>query len=150
MRLIYTLRLIASNDITYWATPAGMWSLAEFCTLILCGCLPTLPPFVKFLTGKHEVSSKLSYGSAPNSRQPIPPFSTSRGSNKSPYSWNDTTLDREMGPYIPLDERTRVVGASSGEGKDNESLSNLRHEARGRQSVIYKTVEIETKSVIDR
>jgi hypothetical protein len=149
MRLIYTLRLINSNDITYWATPAGMWSLAEFCTVILCGCFPTFPPLLKFLTGRNKGLSKHSYGSAPNSRQPIPPFSPSRGSNKSPYSWNDTTLDKEMGPYIPLDERTTVVGASGGEGKDNESLSNLRHETRGRQSVIYKTVEIETKSVND-
>jgi len=125
MRLIYTLRLIESNDITYWATPAGMWSLAEFCTVILCACFPTFPPFLKFLTGKNKVSYKHSYSSEPKSRQPILPLAPSRGSNKNPYSWNDTTLDKEMGPYIPPDERTTMVEASGGKGKDNESLSNF-------------------------
>jgi hypothetical protein len=147
MRLIYTLRLIDSNDITYWATPAGMWSLAEFCTVILCGCFPTFPLFLNFLLGKTKVSAKYSYRSASNTRQPIPPFSPSKASNKNTYGWNDTVLEEGMGPYIPLDERTGVVGVSGGVGKDTESL---RPEAQGRQSVIYKTVEIETHSINDR
>ncbi|KAF2790798.1 hypothetical protein K505DRAFT_340111 [Melanomma pulvis-pyrius CBS 109.77] len=147
LRLIYTLHLIHSLDITYWATPAGMWSLAEFTSVILCGCFPTFPPFLNFLLGKNKQNTKYSYGSAPNSRQPVPPFSPSKNPAKSPYSWNDTMMEEDMGPYIPLDERTTVVGASNGEGAHNTSESSLRPGPQPRESVIYKTVEFETTSI---
>lgn len=56
-----------------------------------------------------------------------------------------------MGRYIPLNERTTVVGGGGGgESKHNESPSSLGDGARGRQSVIYKTVKIETCAVNSR
>ncbi|KAF2245856.1 hypothetical protein BU26DRAFT_552887 [Trematosphaeria pertusa] len=139
-RLAYTIKLIDTNDLTYWVAPAGMWGAAEFATVILCCCFPTFPRFLTFLRGKDRSSKSYSYGSNLKA-EPSGSHSKSTGKNpKSPYSWNETMPD---GPYIQLDERT-LASRSEHVITTADSLESLRRLGIG---AILRTTEIETSSV---
>ncbi|KAF2705761.1 hypothetical protein K504DRAFT_505498 [Pleomassaria siparia CBS 279.74] len=152
LRLVYTIKFTTTSDVTYWSVYAAIWCDAEFTAMIICGCLPSFPSFFHFLIGDGgKTNSKNTYASTPVSGQNGQPFASSvktKKSRKGVYSWNDTVLEEEMGSYIPLDERTTVVGASNTvESEDVHSLSSLRPGGeKKRESVIYKTVDIETTS----
>jgi hypothetical protein len=59
-RLVYTTKLIKNQtnpNVVWWAEVTAIWVLAEFSTVILCGCFPMFPRFVKHLTGKDPLGT---------------------------------------------------------------------------------------------
>lgn len=57
MRLYYAIRMQVNHDVTYESGPMGLWTLAEFATTIICGCMPTLPKFFQTVGPKLYSSS---------------------------------------------------------------------------------------------
>ena len=52
MRLYYSIRMQITHDVTYTSGGFGLWTLAEFATTIICGCMPTLPKFCQTIGPK--------------------------------------------------------------------------------------------------
>lgn len=52
LRLVLSIRLKNSGDVTYGIALMGFWTYAELSTGIICGCLPTLPKFFNLLGQK--------------------------------------------------------------------------------------------------
>ena len=48
VRLIYCIKSIYTADLTYELTTVYLWTLAEICSGILCGCLPVTPAFFRY------------------------------------------------------------------------------------------------------
>ena len=89
LRLIYTVKLSHTQDVSYAIAPVGMWAQAEYATVILCACFPTFPRFFRFIT-KRDNPTKRS--------QELPEQSpkTSSSSTKpvrDPYPLEDTKQD---------------------------------------------------------
>lgn len=57
LRLILSIRLKNSGDVTYNIALMGFWTYAELATGIICGCLPTLPKFFNLLSQKMSATS---------------------------------------------------------------------------------------------
>ena len=89
LRLIYTVKLSHTQDVSYAIAPVGIWGQAEYATVILCACFPTFPRFFRFIAKR---------GSPTKRSQELPEQSpkTSSSSIKSvrdPYPLGDTTQD---------------------------------------------------------
>ncbi|KAF2256019.1 hypothetical protein BU26DRAFT_402691, partial [Trematosphaeria pertusa] len=48
IRLVYSVNLTHTHDITWAIAPVGMWALAEFTTVILVACFPVFPRLLQF------------------------------------------------------------------------------------------------------
>lgn len=139
LRLVYTVRLVKSKDITYWVVSAGCWSQAEQATVILCASFPTFPRFYRFLRGKSPRRNKYSSSSKPSSK------STVKAPSTNPYSGNESVKPGEpAGSNIPLEERTTIMGASNGEGASHHSRASLKVEEERPSAQISRTIEINT------
>jgi hypothetical protein len=139
-RLVYTIHLIQTHDITYWVAATGLWTLAEFCTVILCACFPTFPRLFQWAVGKGPRGSKYSYDTNPRSKPTI------RDEANSPYIWGGPTNMKtkvSSSPYIAMDERT-VMGASNSEGALNNSQSSLWLEEARNYIAVQRTFDVES------
>ncbi|KAJ9198290.1 hypothetical protein DTO021D3_3764 [Paecilomyces variotii] len=56
IRLIYTVRLIRTEDFTRAIMPVGLWAIAEVTSVTLAGAIPLLPGFVKFVRNGNDSS----------------------------------------------------------------------------------------------
>ncbi|KAF2734333.1 hypothetical protein EJ04DRAFT_576987 [Polyplosphaeria fusca] len=140
-RLVFTIKLTQSKDITYALAPAGMWALAEFATVILCACFPTFPRLLKFLRGK-PITEIYSYGSSGPSSKPT--GKGSKAKSPGPYAWADSKVGTTIRSYIPLEESSIGLATSSntnGERTSNGSGSSVALAPPGK---ISRTIEIET------
>lgn len=152
-RIIYTVKLIDTMDVTFWATVVGMWSVAEIVVVILCCCFPTFPRFILYIRGRDESGKKLSSGSTPLAKgSPVYSSQSSKSSpKKSPWSMYETNMtgnttlqgDEELGPYQSLEERKI--------GYYNENPREMHEQwfRQGRQPGglgIWRTTELEQKS----
>ncbi|ORY19191.1 hypothetical protein BCR34DRAFT_207628 [Clohesyomyces aquaticus] len=111
-RLIYSVRLARSNDVTWELAPVGMWALAECETVIMVACFPTFPRLFKYLLGEDKNTSKHSYPTeqkSNNDRNSAP----LRALGNSPYQWQITTGTTSVGSYYPFEERARREGIAS-------------------------------------
>jgi hypothetical protein len=119
VRLIYSIRLTQTEDITWAIAPVGMWAsvfeqakmsssntynrLAEFATVILVGCFPVLPRCWKHFRGIDEAGR--SDDSTRNGKKiRVPQILTVELSHKTSHHHNKPTT-RALGSYIELNER---------------------------------------------
>ncbi|KAL9042210.1 MAG: hypothetical protein Q9214_003852, partial [Letrouitia sp. 1 TL-2023] len=108
MRLVVSVRLIHTEDLTFTLSKAYLWALAEVTSGILCICFPVLPKLVQHLT--HRVTStKKSASSAWREER-----SQTVGSRK-------LSSARRQNSYVELDPREQP----SGEGKANSARTEL-------------------------
>jgi hypothetical protein len=84
----------------FWNSLLITIRLAEFATVIIVGCFPTLPRLWKFIRGTD--SGKSSYSSGAE-RKTFP--SKSGGLSNKRREWYDGVTTTEFGTYIPLEER---------------------------------------------
>lgn len=150
-----------TSDVTYMAGPLMLWTLAEFSTILICGCMPFLP---KFFQNLGESLSSRSY------LQTLFNFSKSSGTTaKGSGLSNPSTKNRDLyGPQYQLHEKCesldeRELGEIANEGSIGSNrasdldrpLQSTLHAAaaqegwKGRNhstSQVLKTVRIETMS----
>lgn len=103
MGVAYRVQLLHSIDFTYIITQVGLWTLAEFCAVIVVGCMPSMPHFFRFATGKTNASSTKAYQFTPNdSKRPF--AKNSNGSANDTYMDPETAGHGVSGQYLQLEE----------------------------------------------
>ncbi|KAF2678035.1 hypothetical protein K458DRAFT_395333 [Lentithecium fluviatile CBS 122367] len=45
--VVWRMPLLTSSDLTWILSKTGLWAMAEFCAIILVGCMPSIPMFAK-------------------------------------------------------------------------------------------------------
>ncbi|PSN75420.1 hypothetical protein BS50DRAFT_671580 [Corynespora cassiicola Philippines] len=108
MRLIYTIRLTESKDVTYWTVPAGLWAHAEITTVIICACFPTFPCFIAFLRGENPHTNTHTYDSSKSVQSPALIRNSIRNSGLYPVHshTDDESKEVDMEIYLQLDAIT--------------------------------------------
>ncbi len=165
-RIYYTDKLIRTEDITFWATVIGMWSVAELVIAILCCCFPTFPRFILYLRGrdpdgkhawtpgpkKHSSGPTPILGYSPNQS-----IGSGHSPKKSPWSIIDTQTsslqdgdDEEMGlPRVPpRDSGVEKVGLGlrGDEGRlESEAREEYCRMSKGAGLEIVRTTQIEAR-----
>ena len=131
MRLYYAIRMQETRDVTYESGPMGLWTLAEFATTIICGCMPTLPKFCQtigpklYSSSRNGMSLKLIWKSSKLS----PTFAKQSIIASSPRPASDTRAikPQPQGRYTSLEELE--LGSPSNHGstmsRTSENLSGL-------------------------
>ncbi|KAM0803202.1 hypothetical protein BDR22DRAFT_55655 [Usnea florida] len=103
MGVAYRARLLHSVDFSYIITQVGMWTLAEFCAVIVVSCMPSIPQFFRFVNGKTQPPKTRPYSNtANNSKRPL--ASSSKGSAKITYVGPERAKDEVSGQYLQLEE----------------------------------------------
>jgi hypothetical protein len=102
-RLVYSVRIISTSDLTYAGAPLAMWGVAELTAVILCCCIPTFPRFFAFLRGKNRKTTAHSSRPSPNAGLSVMQLKRTARKPRDPYSLQDKTLDEELRPYTQLD-----------------------------------------------
>ncbi|KAF2680052.1 hypothetical protein K458DRAFT_312873 [Lentithecium fluviatile CBS 122367] len=129
IRMVYSIKLFKTNDLTWALSPVGIWGTVEITTVILVAAFPTFPRLFKFLR-THDRGDKYVY--KPDTGQwPVP-----ARAHTSISTWGGNTTRLEMGSYEPLGERGLLSDAGTGDGQQIASPNPTLPR-------IYKKVEIE-------
>ncbi|KAF2011092.1 hypothetical protein BU24DRAFT_427301 [Aaosphaeria arxii CBS 175.79] len=103
LRLYYSVKLSQTHDITWAIAPVGMWSLAEFATVIIVGCFPPLPRLWKFLRGHDKPISGAHMSSQEGRIKGSSQASNNKGDKS--HEWYTVCRDTDC-MYIPLEEQS--------------------------------------------
>lgn len=104
MRIVTSVEVSRTKDITWVILPEGLWALGEISGGIVCGCMPTLPQFFRHFIPK--ITSRLSSGRTNK---------LSAGSSSKQSAGVRTRSLRADGSenYTELDEQGEVLKADS-------------------------------------
>ncbi|KAF1998109.1 hypothetical protein P154DRAFT_536536 [Amniculicola lignicola CBS 123094] len=103
VRMVYSVRFMKSEDITYSVSPTGLWSVGDMTSAFLIAGVPSLPrilkeaPWVrKLFTWIRSISGASSKGSCENSAKELPSWYKNRPSVRMRQEDAYSELDEDM------------------------------------------------------
>ena len=113
-----------TGDISYIAGPLILWTLAEFATILICGCMPLLPKF--FQTLGESLSARSSMQNILKSSKSSRPSPKRSGLSDPSGKYGDLhgSPYRLHGKYVSSGERDLESAKEGSTGSDNASDMN--------------------------